>query len=109
MRSRGIPILVCATRRREPRDGVVVASQGVILTTAAALSLALQRAAAAGSARTVLLQPGSRLPPNEIFGSEFLLGMIAGPLLLVGVLAIPGLVLSVLLMVADRRARHRPT
>jgi hypothetical protein len=53
----------------------------------------------------VLLEPGSRLPPNEIFGSESALGGILVPLLAVGALAVPGLLLSVLLGIAERYDR----
>lgn len=87
----------------------LVASQGVMLAAAVALSIALQRAAGPSRVRAVLLQPGSRLPPNEIFGSEWPLGMIVALLLCVGALAVPGLVLSVLLGVVDWRQGERPT
>jgi hypothetical protein len=85
----------------------LVASQGVMLGAAAVLMLAFQQSPFPYIASTVLLQPGSRLPPNEIFGSEWALGMITGPLLFVGVLAVPGLVLSVLLGVAGPRTRRQ--
>ena len=84
----------------------LVASHGVVLVTAVIMLVALRRATPAGSASALLLQPGSRLPPNEIYGSEAALGMIIAPLVLAGALAVPGLLLSVLLGVADRRARR---
>jgi hypothetical protein len=82
---------------------------GAMLTAAGILTRALARAPVPGRASLVLLQPGSRLPPNEIFGSESVLGGIVVPVLAAGVLAIPGLLLSLLLVVADRRRRsHVP-
>jgi hypothetical protein len=84
--------------RRESGAGArVVVGHGAVLIAAGTLALLLRRAPSAGYARAVLLEPGSKLPPNEIYGSESALGGIIVPLLAVGVLAVPGLLLGALL------------
>jgi len=92
-------------RRESGASARLVVGHGIMLIAAGTLALMLHRGPSSGYARAVLLEPGSRLPPNEIYGSESVLGMIIGPLLAVGVLAVPGLLLGALLGIADRRAR----
>ena len=98
-----------AWRTRRPRQPRlrVIASEAVVLAAAGMLALALPRPVGPSAFRTVLLEPGSRLPPNEIYGSESALGAIVVPVLAAGALAVPALALGLLLAVADRRRDGR--
>lgn len=91
------------------RDAVAIVrlavSHGAMLKSAGLLALALRRSPW-GRASDILLEPGSRLPPNEIFRSESVLDSITVPLLLAGLLAVPGLVATAVLWLADRRAQR---